>query len=128
MVINADKYHTFAFVYIFYEIMSFSCIVFAVFLMCERTHRRLSNSLLLGIRFIGDELNSLPDSYLSEHETTNLLLELSVDPVVPATGWGVYALNKHLILSFLGSVVPFSVMVITGVLQTRVDIDMMTKL
>lgn len=114
----------FAYVFIFYEIVSFSCVVFSVFFLCERTHDRLSNQLLLGVRRLDSEVNSISDNYLVESETTRLMLELSVDPVVPASGWGCFALNKRLILSFLGSVVPFSVMIITGLLQFRVDINM----
>ena len=108
VIIHANNYHTFAYVYIFYEIASFGALVFCVCYLCDRTHQRLSNSLLSGVRHIESEVAALHDRYWVDHDANCLLLEMSVDPLVPATGWGVFSLNKHLIISFLGSVVPFS--------------------
>ena len=82
--------------------------MFCVCFLCDRTHRRLSNSLLSGVRHIETEVGALQERYWVDHDANCLLLEMSVDPIEPASGWGVFSLNKHLIISFLGSVVPFS--------------------
>lgn len=117
VIIHRDKYTKFAFVYIFYEIFTFGSVFFAVCFQCENTNRQLTKEMLRGIRFI--ESDKTDERFLLTCEKSSLLLEMAVDPIVYASGWNIFSLDKKLIFSFLGSVVPFSVMIITGILQTR---------
>ncbi|KAI1295645.1 hypothetical protein HDE_05306 [Halotydeus destructor] len=49
----------------------------------------------------------------------SLLINVVMQPVVPAMVWNMFAANKHLILQFAGSVIPFSVMMITTAIQQK---------
>ncbi|KAI1295376.1 hypothetical protein HDE_05308 [Halotydeus destructor] len=54
-----------------------------------------------------------------EKERRSLLVDIMTQPVVPAIAWGMFPINKQLILQFAGSVIPFSVMMITTAIQQK---------
>lgn len=95
VIIHRDNYTYFALVYIFYEILSFGAVFFALCFLCERTNVKLRNEMLRGIRFI--EASKHDDRFLLTCEKNNLLLEMAVDPSVAASGWNIFALDKKLI-------------------------------
>lgn len=52
-------------------------------------------------------------------ERAALSMELLTQPTVAATAWGMFVVDKKLVLKFMGSVVPFAVMFITTAIQQK---------
>jgi len=40
-----------------------------------------------------------------------LVIEVTQSPQIPVTGWNVFIVNRSLLLGFLGSVIPFAVLI-----------------
>ncbi|KAI1295374.1 hypothetical protein HDE_05307 [Halotydeus destructor] len=68
---------------------------------------------------ITQRLSNQPLSSPIKIACRSLLIDIIIQPVVPAMVWDMFAANKQLILQFAGSVVPFSVMMITTVIQQK---------
>lgn len=50
-------------------------------------------------------------SYDIDYQKMMLVIEITQSPIVPVTGWNVFVINRSLLLGFLGSVIPFAVLI-----------------
>ena len=50
-------------------------------------------------------------SYDVDYQKMMLIVEITQSPIVPVTGWNVFVINRSLLLGFLGSVIPFAVLI-----------------
>lgn len=57
--------------------------------------------------------------YDIDYQKMMLLLEITQSPTVPVTGWNVFIVNRSMLLGFLGSVIPFAVLITSLFEKTR---------
>ena len=50
-------------------------------------------------------------NYDIDYQKMMLIIEITQSPTIPVTGWNVFVVNRSLLLGFLGSVIPFAVLI-----------------
>ena len=50
-------------------------------------------------------------NYDIDYQKMMLVIEITQSPTIPVTGWNVFIVNRSLLLGFLGSVIPFAVLI-----------------
>lgn len=50
-------------------------------------------------------------NYDIDYQKMMLIIEITQSPNIPVTGWNVFIVNRSLLLGFLGSVIPFAVLI-----------------
>lgn len=50
-------------------------------------------------------------NYDIDYQKMMLVIEVTQSPTIPVTGWNVFVVNRSLLLGFLGSVIPFAVLI-----------------
>ncbi|KAI1287416.1 hypothetical protein HDE_10293 [Halotydeus destructor] len=60
-------------------------------------------------------------NYEIDYQKMMLVIEISQSPIAPVTAWSVFVINRSLLLGFLGSVIPFAVLIASLFEKTKLS-------